>query len=137
MWRNANCPTHELPAPSEMGWRLVDSELQPVLMTLNPITDSCLEMVACSCRKQCKTRRCKYHKSGLRCTSMCACQHQTDLISPRAFAPACILRRTSTSTRPFSLYFHPDTHTIIYLYFPSSLISLCFPTQITGTLCGN
>ena len=78
IWRNAHCPTPELPAPSEMGWRLVDSELQPVLMTLSPIPDSCLEMVACSCLKQCKTRRCKYQKSGLRCTSMCACQHQTD-----------------------------------------------------------
>ena len=78
IWRNAHCPTPELPAPSEMGWRLVDSELQPILMTLSPIPDSCLEMVACSCRKQCKTRRCKCQKSGLRCTSMCACQHQTD-----------------------------------------------------------
>ena len=78
IWRNAHCPTPELPAPSEMGWRLVDSELQPVLMTLSPIPNSCLEMVTCSCRKQCKTRRCKCQKSGLRCTSMCACQHQTD-----------------------------------------------------------
>ena len=33
IWRNAHCPTPELPAPSAMGWRLVDSELQPVLMT--------------------------------------------------------------------------------------------------------
>ena len=78
IWRNAHCPTPEPPAPLEMGWRLVDSELQPVLMTLSPIPDSCLEMFACSCRKQCKTRRCKCQKSGLRCTSMCACQHQTD-----------------------------------------------------------
>ena len=51
IWRNAPCLTPELPAPSEMGGRLVDSELQPVLMTLSPISDSCLEMVACSCRK--------------------------------------------------------------------------------------
>ena len=78
IWRNAHCPTPELPAPSEIGWRLVDSELQPVRMTLSPIPDSCLEMVAYSCRKQCKTRRCKCQKSGLRCTSMCAFQHQTD-----------------------------------------------------------
>ena len=49
IWRNAHCPTPELPAPSEMGWRLVHSELQPVLMTLSPIPDSCLEMVARSC----------------------------------------------------------------------------------------
>ena len=75
--RNDHCPTPELPAPSEMGWRLVDSELQPVLMTLSPIPDGCLEMIACSCSKQCKTRRCKCQKSGLPCTSMCACQHQT------------------------------------------------------------
>ena len=56
IWRNAHCPTPEQPAPSEMGWRLVDSELQPILMTLSPIPDSCLEMVACSCRKQCCAR---------------------------------------------------------------------------------
>ena len=50
IWRSAQCPTPELHAPSEMGWRLVDSELPPVLMTLSPIPDSCLEMAACSCR---------------------------------------------------------------------------------------
>ena len=33
IWRNAHCPTPELLAPSEMGWRLVDSELQPVHQT--------------------------------------------------------------------------------------------------------
>ena len=40
IWRNAHCATPELPAPSEMGWRLMDSELQPVLMTLSPIPDT-------------------------------------------------------------------------------------------------
>ena len=45
--RNAQCPTPELHAPSDMGWRLVDSELHPELITLSPIPpDSCLEMVA-------------------------------------------------------------------------------------------
>ena len=78
IWRNAHCTTPELPAPSEMGWRLVDSELESVLMTLSTIPDSCLQMVARSCRKQFKTRRCKCQKSGLRYTSMCVCQHQTD-----------------------------------------------------------
>ena len=78
IWRNAQCPTPKLPAPSEMEWRLGESGLQPVLMSLSHIPDSCLEMFACSCRKQYKTRRCKCQKSGQRCTSMCACQHQTD-----------------------------------------------------------
>ena len=40
MWRNAHCPTSELPAPSEMGWRLVDSDLQPVLMTDDTESDT-------------------------------------------------------------------------------------------------
>ena len=66
------------PKSSEMGRRLVESGLQAVPMALSPISDSCLEMVACSYRKQCKTGRCKCQKSGLRCTSMCASQHQTD-----------------------------------------------------------
>ena len=86
--RNAHFPTHELPAPSEMGWRLVESRLQPILMSLIPIPGNCLEMVACSCRKQCKARRCKCQKLGLRYTSMCACQHQTD------DQPACTNRHS-------------------------------------------
>ena len=78
IWRNAHCLTPELPAPSEMGRRLGESGLQPVLVALSPISDRCLEMVACSCRKQRKTRRCKYQNSGLLRTSMCACHHQTN-----------------------------------------------------------
>ena len=78
VWRNSHCPTPQLPVPSEMGWRLGESGLQPVLMALSPIPDSCLDMVVCSCRKQCKTCRCKRQKPGLRCTAMCACQHQID-----------------------------------------------------------
>lgn len=34
IWRNAHCPTPELPAPSEMGWRHEESGLQPILMEL-------------------------------------------------------------------------------------------------------
>jgi len=82
IWRNSHCPTPELPAPSEMGWRLGESGLQPILLALSPIPDSCLEMVACACRKQCKNRRCTCRNSGLRCTSMCACQQQIDDQTP-------------------------------------------------------
>ena len=77
IWRKAHCPTPELHAPTEMGWKLGESGLQPILMSLSPIPDSCLEMVACTCRKQCKTQRCKCAKSSLRCTSMCACHQQS------------------------------------------------------------
>ena len=46
VWRNAHRSTPELPVPSEMGWRLGESGLQPVVMSLSPIPDICLEMVA-------------------------------------------------------------------------------------------
>ncbi len=56
IWRNANCSTPELPAPSEMGWRHEESVLQPILMSLSPIPESCLEMITCKCQKQCRSR---------------------------------------------------------------------------------
>ena len=44
VWRNANCPIPQLPAAVDMGWKRVKSGLQPILMSLNPIPTSCLEM---------------------------------------------------------------------------------------------
>lgn len=78
VWRNAHCPIPELPAPVDMGWKRGDSGLQPILMSLSPIPESCLEIISCACQKQCKTRRCKCRKAGLPCTAMCACQQRSD-----------------------------------------------------------
>jgi len=79
IWRNARCATPELHSPVQMGWmKNIDSGLQPILMSLSPIPESCLEMISCACWKQCQTRRCKCRKSALRCTSMCPCQQQND-----------------------------------------------------------
>jgi len=73
--RNAHCATPELPSPAQMGWsKNDDSGLQPILMSLSPIPESCLEMISCACRK----RRCNCRKSRLRSTSMCTCQQQSD-----------------------------------------------------------
>ena len=83
VWRNAHCAVPELPAPVDMGWKHDgDSGLQPILMSLSPIPESCLEMISCSCQKQCTTHRCKCRKSGLRCTAMCACQQQKEDQTP-------------------------------------------------------
>lgn len=76
VWRKAHCPVPELPAPAKMEWKLGESGLQPILMSLSPIPESCLEMISWACQMQCKTRRCKCRKSGLRCTAICACQQQ-------------------------------------------------------------
>ena len=45
VWRNAHCAVPELPAPVDMGWKPGDSGLQPILMSLSPIPESCLEMI--------------------------------------------------------------------------------------------
>ena len=76
VWRKAHCPVPELPAPAKMEWKLGESGLQPILMSLSPIPESCLEMISWACQMQCKTRRCKCRKSGLWCTAICACQQQ-------------------------------------------------------------
>ena len=73
VWRNAHCAVLELPAPVDMGWKHGDSGLQTIIMSLSPIQECCLEMISCSCQKQCRTRLCKCRKSGLRCTAMRAC----------------------------------------------------------------
>lgn len=78
VWRKAHCAIPELPAPVDMGWKRDDSGLQPILMSLSPIPESCLEMISCTCQKQCLTRRCKCRKSGLRCTAMCVCKQERD-----------------------------------------------------------
>ena len=78
VWINSFCPRPELPAPTEMGWRLGEAGLEPILMSLCAIPVSCLKMVFCGCRKQCQTRRCKCRKSGLVCTSVCTCHENTN-----------------------------------------------------------
>ena len=78
VWRYALNATPELPSPVGMGWKRLDPGLQPILMSLDPIPKSCLELISCACRKQCQTRRCKCRKSGLLCATICACQQQVD-----------------------------------------------------------
>jgi hypothetical protein len=78
VWINAFCPQPELPVPTEMEWRLCEAGWELILMSLCAIPASCLEMVACGCRTQCQTRRCKCRKSGLVCTSVCKCHQNSD-----------------------------------------------------------
>ena len=49
VWRNANCLIPQLPAPTDMGWKRVESGLQPIFISLNAIPESCSEMILCGC----------------------------------------------------------------------------------------
>jgi hypothetical protein len=78
IWKEAHCPLPNLPNVTELGWKRVATNLQPVLMTLHPIPESCLELVSCSCRSRCRTMRCSCRKAKLGCTAACVCRQQTD-----------------------------------------------------------
>ena len=78
IWRNAHLGQPEIPAPETMGWKQSEAGLQPILMSLCPIPDACLEVISCSCKTQCHTRRCKCRRNGLQCTALCYCRSTND-----------------------------------------------------------
>lgn len=70
LWRHAN--KRYLPPRETMGWRLEDSTLLPILMSLPPVPDYCLELISCTSRYM--SARCKCKKSRLRCFAACKCK---------------------------------------------------------------
>ena len=82
VWLNAHCAVPALPPPVQMGWRRGDLGLEPILMSQNPIPESCLEIISCKCKKQCKTLGCKCRQSELRCMSVCGCHQANDDQTP-------------------------------------------------------
>lgn len=75
IWKNAHVAVPHLPDVTEMGWKRGPTGLLPVLMTLNPIPEACIELVSCSCQTRCRTMRCKCRKTKLPCTAACGCRH--------------------------------------------------------------
>ena len=73
VWRQANIPIQRLPRPEDMGWKIEENCLVPILMSLDPIPQACIEMIHCQCTTGCSTLRCKCCKSKLVCTSLCTC----------------------------------------------------------------
>ena len=73
IWHNAHYGIAGLPSPVDLGWQQAEEDLQPTLMSLEPIQTARLNLIYCSCRKMCKTNCCKCRKSRLRCTKLCGC----------------------------------------------------------------
>ena len=78
VWRQA---VKQYPPPETMGWQLDGTSLVPILMSLPPVPDSCLEMITCGCTTRCMSARCKCKKSNLRCTAACKCRATNDICS--------------------------------------------------------
>ena len=50
VWKQANVVKSGLPSPVTMGWSLDGDSLIPLLMTLDPIPQACLDKISCQCR---------------------------------------------------------------------------------------
>ena len=64
MWKQANVVKPVLPSPIIMGWSLDGDRLIPLLMTLDPIPQACLEMISCQYSTGCITFLCSCKKTN-------------------------------------------------------------------------
>lgn len=70
----SHCLQKQLPLhdPALWGWCKDEDRWSPVWMTLPEVSDTCRELICCSCKKAC-TSRCKCVKANLPCTGLCQC----------------------------------------------------------------
>ena len=78
VWKQAHVTCPRLPPPNNMGWTHNNGSLVPKLMTLPPVPDSCKEMLCCSCKTGCTTKRCGCRNADLPCTGACKCRSNAD-----------------------------------------------------------
>ena len=71
-WACALQTEPELPSPSDWGWQKLTDKWEPKWSSLQPLSNSCSELISCQCKKGC-TKRCKCHKACLPCTALCYC----------------------------------------------------------------
>lgn len=76
IWLKAIEPRPTIPDPSECGWQLVNGQLKPVLLTSEPVPESCINLISCGCTEKCVTRRCGCRKAEMPCTGLCKCSGQ-------------------------------------------------------------
>ncbi|KAL9979290.1 hypothetical protein ACROYT_G016934 [Oculina patagonica] len=72
---NKPCPV--LPNPDGSGWHYnEDGILKPKLVTLEQVSEGCLQLVYCGCTREgncCATRRCTCFRLSLNCSRACKC----------------------------------------------------------------
>lgn len=78
VWRQAHLANPALPPIEQMGWNIVNGIVEPKLMSLAHIPQSCAIMVSCGCKSGCKTNRCSCRTAGLPCTGVCKCGGNID-----------------------------------------------------------
>jgi hypothetical protein len=82
IWGQSFVASPVVPHPSAWGWVVSDVGYRPFWSALPEASQSCKELIHCSCKAKC-SKRCKCVSSGLKCTSLCACEGKCphDIIS--------------------------------------------------------
>ena len=57
--------------PEDFGWNVVDGRYLPIQTDQPAAPSELLDVICCSCKKDCTTRRCTCRKYGLPCTNVC------------------------------------------------------------------
>ncbi|XP_078368457.1 uncharacterized protein LOC144652292 [Oculina patagonica] len=77
VWKRALEPCPVLPNPDGSGWHYnEDGILKPKLVTLEQVSEGCLQLVYCGCTREgncCATRRCTCFRLSLNCSRACKC----------------------------------------------------------------
>ncbi|KAL8572154.1 hypothetical protein ACOMHN_057829 [Nucella lapillus] len=78
LWRRCLENDPQAPDPVGSGWTVERADGKNILaidwMNVQPAPDAVLELLACSCRKECTTEVCVCLMNGLKCTDMCKLQ---------------------------------------------------------------
>ena len=86
IWRRSLESHPEIPSPAENGWKIVDEQLKINWNDLPPVPDAVLELLSCSCNKECANNRCSCFNNGLPCTDVCNC---TDVCENKQHLEEC------------------------------------------------
>ena len=73
IWGQAEVTEPVLPNPGDWGWQFINKTWQPVWSALDEASKTCRELLKCTCKKGCKSLRCRCAKAGLKCTALCKC----------------------------------------------------------------
>ena len=76
IWWGALHPWAEAPSASGHGWSIGnDNSITINWITQLPAPQQLLELVSCSCKRDCVATKCSCCSSGKQCTDVCQCVH--------------------------------------------------------------
>ena len=57
--------------PKDWGWQIVEGRYMPIHTNQPAAPSELLDVICCSCQKDCNTKWCTCRKYGLPCTALC------------------------------------------------------------------